>query len=535
MQFGLVGARIAVFFLALLLVACGGGSGGGTPPPVGPPGPQVGSLSVDLASGTVTVTTQPSHLTLSGAAVYDAGTMTVAIDLDVLNSAFGRLIFNLKAQVTGTNEGSVTGDGTFGGDPYVYYGPNALAPGAMETRTITVNNVTGAVDPITVDLALPNHPMIFVPQGSGPSGMQAVDSSGSGQSFAIDNDALIWDSVANNGNNWTSDGVVSPDGRFLYTGFRCQPTVVVIDTTTMTPVLTADLSGAGNLQTDGSGTIGTVDKVRMSPDTRFLYAPLTLNRHTYDDTLQGAMGSNPDCYLVKIDRATMTEVGRVTLILGSTNDARAKAFSCNAAGTWGVTSLNQEGQVFLIDLVTMTIIDTDAGVPGVQPYDVSAMGMAPRDAAMSPDGSRIYVGFTGDDGSDGTLGVIDTATGMMTPLPLPSTYVRNYIGNLVFGPDGKLYFAHGYTTIVGEPGLSIYDPATMLWTEFYDPSDALVSLFFSHDGTRYYTLLYNLSPNEIRAYQIGTDTVIPNEADGGPGIVLPQSGNWGHLGVITPF
>jgi sugar lactone lactonase YvrE len=502
------------------------------------------SLSVDLGTNTLSIV-QPANLTLSGTAVYDDAADTVTIDLTILNSGFPRLIFNLKTLVTALAEGTVTGDGTFSGDPFVYYGPEALAPGAMTTRQVVINGVTGAVDPATADLELLDHVMAYVPGGGyGGTPNLAIDTSGSGMSGMVDHFALAFSGAG--GDNGIQDAVISPDGRFLYLAARNQPMLIVVDTTTLTAVAGGDLTGNNNIQFDQTGSIGFVDGVVMSPDTLFLYALVTEGCHNYSTEGSNITGyggpslvANTTAWLVKLNRATLQEVGRVAL---TTNNAGApsvgaKGLSLSPNGLRAACCLKNQGEVYLVETPTMTLFDADLGMAGSPPFDVSGHSLRPRHTTFSADGNTLYVAHSGGT-DDKSLDVIDLTTRTVSPLAATANfagYSYSETGDLVLGPDGRLYYTHPYKDTF--PGLSIYDFGGGTWTDFHMAPDFISpnAMTFSSDGTRYW-LYHNSGGPDDRLYQfeVGTDALVPNEADGADFIPLPSNG-WGHTCVVSPF
>ncbi|MCZ6596089.1 MAG: WD40 repeat domain-containing protein [Planctomycetota bacterium] len=477
-------------------------------------GPQTGSLSVSIATGKVNVVTQPQALTLSGTAVLDSPASTLTVSL-LLQNISNQIVFNPKILVTNLNEGTVTGDGTFGGgggDPYVYYGPKSMRSGASVTRDIVIDGVSGTIPDITLDVEIVFHPMFFV--SSDYDVLMAVDSSGTNQTFLIDGLPLGYQ-----GDNFFDmvflDGVASPDGRFIYMGSRNQPALTILDTTTLLPVMGKDLTGNGNIAFDSTGTIGSVDAVTMSPDAKHLYAVLNEGAHAV--RFSGTYNT-PEVSVVKIRRSDLSVVGRLTLLDPGAPfiEHRGHKASLSADGSLGVVAVTEQGLVFLFDAVSMTLLQT---------FDVSTTSTELRLAALAPDGSTIYAAYIDN---DGTLDVIDVATGGVSTLALPTPETSlNWVGALTFGPDGRLY----YTRVTQSPGLSIYDPVSMTWVE-QTVVGACYGVAFSADGTTYYANDYDNS--EIHAFDIATDAIIPNEADGGP--TIPHSNwVWGHCFIVTPL
>ncbi|MHC5011154.1 MAG: YncE family protein [Planctomycetota bacterium] len=541
-----------LFTLVLALAACGGGSGGGAPPPppIVEPGAQAGTLSVDLGTGAVSVPTQPANLVLSATGMWD-GMNTLTIDLSILSN-YPRLLFNLKALIAAVNQGTASGtDGTFGGDPFYYYGPEALAPGTSRLETLTLNGVDGTVDPVVVDLAFLNHPTLISSGGYQDIGF--ADSAGTNLGANIEPHGLNFAGFSGDGGAG-EQGALSPDARFLYLGSRSNPGLTVWDLTTLNGVVGLDLSGGG-IAFDGTGAVGAVDSVAMSPDAQFLYVLLMLGQHNhcFDTNWQVgssgpttptggvARGTPPQFELVKVHRATLTEVGRTVLAAtGTSTDpldrSRMRFIRMNAAGTLAAIGYQMEGLVLLVDLATLGVVNT---------YDVSAVSKDVRCVALSPDGSKIYVSYR-EDGrfaptNDGTLSVIDVASGMIAPLVPPTVDASpdNNPMSLEFGPDGKLYYVRN-TGGVAFPSLSVYDPATMLWAEHAESPVANGVAFGSFPAAGQllpapaaHVFLFNGQNDVVWLYDLATGMNVP-APDGDPRIDANDL-HRGHTAIVTPW
>ena len=489
---------------------------------------QTGDISVDLGTGVVTVNNQPTMLPLMGTAVYDNVLMTLTIDLTAQND-FPRLLNNLKVLVSNLNEGTVTGDGNFGGTPYVHYGLDALDLGASAVAQIVVDGVTGATDPITFDVEFLNHRMLYG-DGRWDVGLIRIDASGTGINDAISSEPLGYNGAVDDSS--FDDGVVSPDGKFVYVANRNQPAITVIDTTTGTASIGIDLTTGGPaIAFDATGSVGFTDSVDVSPDGQFLYTVLTEGDHPGSSDVQGARAAT-DVYLVKVNRATLVEDSRVQLVAADATFAKGKGFDMDSAGTVGAVCIKELGQVFMVDLTTMAIIDTDPLTAGDQPFDVSATSTDPRQVAVSPAGDTLYVAYAGF--GTGALDVIDVGTGLITPLPLLSPTVDGQIGEFGFGQDGRLYYENPESSAT-EAALSIYTPSGGgSWVEVFSPSTGVnaYGMAFTEDGSRYY--LFDASSKALHEFDATTDTIVPNEADGG--LTIPGSEiDSGHASMVSPF
>ncbi len=533
---------------ALSLAACGGGGGGNN---ATPPGQQIAVLDVDIAAGTVTVTSPASHLVVTGTSTDDGGG-NATVNLSVLSN-FPRLLFNLKALVTSLSDGTTAGDGDFAGDPYVYFGPNALAPAATESSSLTITGLGGTTFSMTVEWV--DHPMVFVPgdnNGGGP--ILAMDSSGTGENNPIDTDAFALHAGGNAGNQ---GGAVSPDGRFLYLAPRNQPGIITVDLTTMTPVMGADLTG-GTIAFDATGSVGFLDDVIMSPDGQFLYALLTEGCHSggsFGGDVDGHGGASlvapSDVHIVKLNRVTQAEVGRATLAtalpLVDGNSPTGKGLSLSPSGTRLAACIREGGMVYVVDAATMTIFDADLVTAGTQGFDTTSIGNRPRRTVFRDDNS-VLVALSGDGDSSGgthdsTMLTIDVAArtvGSLAPAAeYAGTYTYNYIGAVRRHPDGRMFIFHPYND--NFPCVAAYDFGANMWTTAFDNPDSFdtAGACFSPDGSRVYIYVRRgLTDVEDSLVILDADTLLiePMEATGDDE-VLTQGTNtpYGHTCIVTPF
>jgi hypothetical protein len=518
---------------AALVAGCSSGSSGGNPALTGP---QTGSVSVNLATGVVSVPDQAQGIAFSGSAAYDDPTDTVTLSLSIKNTS-KTLLQNAKVLFTSVSEGTIIGDGTYatftpadgGGVPYVYYGPESVLSNGSVTRDITIENVTGAAANLLVDLEVKVHPWIFLPTYW--SGIQAVDASGSGQSLNIEGNDIIGTAFRSSG--WLSvmPSAVSEDGRYVYFGHINQPAIGRLDMTDLSFTLGESLMDTP-LAFDGTGPIGSVEHLTTSPDGNYIYAVLNADAHLY-----AASGQFPTATveLIKLNAKTMAEVDRVTVYEpvalagdgGGSSSIRGRPLSISADGTLGALPITEAGLVSLINLTSMTLVDTDSVTPGEQGFDVSATGTGARFAAISPDKLSICVAHQTSDSPDGTLDSIDVATGGIVAMA-PDTAApagEHRAAFLTYGPDGRLYYGRGNSAVT--PGVSIFDPQSDTWTELDSDVDALGIAFSS---SAYY--LWDEATEQVRAYSLSTDQELSFEATGVPGISLPGAGS-GHGLLLT--
>lgn len=519
--------------VSLLFCGCGGGGGGGGGGPVvAGIGAQTAKIEIDLATLAITVTEAPTHLTLTpepAANWIGLGTpLTFGLGIE---NGYGRLLFNLKAVVESISDvaGTATGDGTFDGKQFFYYGPNALDVAAMANGAITLENLSSDTGTLELELTFLNHKMFFGSNGYYDGDLYANDGAGTGMSHFIDigqfGSSGQGDSTSS-GNGTPFEGCCSADGRYAYFGCRNQPAIIILDTTTMTPTLGTDLTGADNIKHDGDGTgsWGFTRGVTMSPDGQFLYVMLHTNAEMYECSISVYDDLNGTIELVKLNRATLAEVSRVTILSGI-DEVHAHPLRISSDGTRGSCSLHVydssyghptvtvQGKIVALNLVTMT--------PTI--HDVSSVGLEVERATVTPDGQSIYLAFS--DSSFGGLYRMPFLGGAITEVgPAITGFTWQYCKKLDFGPDGRLY-------IVAYSGFAIYNPATNTMSEPARSNNAAYGLGFCASEGRYYVMRDD-SLIECRA--VGTDSIVPSPADGDDEIASPDHSE-GHSFLISPF
>jgi hypothetical protein len=517
------------------LAACGGGGGGGGSsgpgggpgggdPPVELAGPQVGTLQIDLASGAVLVTAQPQALVLGGSAVYDALAGSVVLSLSLLNHST-TVLASPKVLFTGLSEGTVAGDGTFGPAPalpYVYFGPESMLTEAAVARDVLIEGVSGASPTLEVAVDVRRHPWIFF--ASAWDDVSAADASGTGAALSIDVHAFGFKG---------EDAIFRPeasssDGRYLRFACRNQPAVATLDLADLSFSLGSSLMG-GVIAFDGSGAVGSTDGLTAAGD--FLYAVVNVGAHSFRSA---GDYPPPEVRLVKLDAEDLsvegelsvfpsTEVAPVGGAQGDFVEYRGRKLSVSADGARGALAITDLGLVFLLDLAAMSVIDADPLAPGDQAFDLSPGSQRARFAALSPDGSAIYAVRQG---GDGTLDVIDVATGAVTPLTPPSPVGPTYLGFLVFGPDGRLYYGRDLD-FDATPGLAIYDPAALSWSVPEGIADAS-----GIDFTAEAYCVHDSGSDELVCFGLADDAVLAVEATGAASIPAVGSDR-GHGLAIT--
>jgi hypothetical protein len=485
--------------------------------------PQSGALSIDLGSGAVTVLTQPSGLTLSGTAVYNAMAMTLTTSLTVQNDA-GRPLFNLKALVGTVNEGipsgsTLPGTMTF----YSYYGPGALDVAASESRDIVLTGVTGGLDPITIDLSFVDAPMFYGANYGGDWVMFDTSLSGEAHAFVLD------DGLTTAGKQ-LRQGVISSDGLFVYAGEKQSPFISVIDTTTNTVAATMDLSGGG---------VGNVGGITRSLDGNFLFAAYNDGNHYHtgpDDSSGTPTPSNVE--VIEFDRATLMETRSVTLrAVGDNADAvNAREIRLSPDGLrLAIVASNKAGivnELWFVDVATFTVIDTDVGMAGVQPVGLPSGTALAEYLAWSGDGSRIFVGFNDyrwGAGLPADVVIVDPATFATISVPIAG---GGQTSSVFAAGQTALYYASRRSSAAP---LVVLDPVGMLQTPVPAASGSTqaTGVIFHPDGSRYYVADYN----NVSVFDTLTNTQIDADNDLGNGIsdvIMPEQAR-AHMMVVSPY
>lgn len=486
-------------------------------------GPQTGAATVDLTGADTVSFTQPSQIGLSGTATYDDVGDAVTISLTLKNSS-KTVLHNPKVLVSALSEGAVVGDGSFpspaegGGTDYVLFGPESVPPGGSTSRDVDFSGVTGVGTELTMDLEVVVHAWAFVPGND--DGVIATDISGTGEEldlFDIEIEGFGWD-----GDSWMRADTMSPDTRYIYYTNRNQPAVLMFDTVDQTLTIGDSLIG-GTIAYDGTGVVGCIDGLSASPDGKSLYATISHDAHiaTFD-------GDYPVPSLIEVVRLDAKSLGvkdRLTIweppLPGPEGggppyeqDIRGRRMAISTGGSYGAVSVTGSGEVMMINLGSLSIMDTWS-VPGFY---------SPRHVAINADGSTIACGFTWRDDNNGTLQMIDTATGTITPMAPPTVDpgTNAYIGFLEYGPDDRLYYGRPWDGSI--PGVSIYDPVGASWTEITGYGN---SISFGADDW----CIYDDSASELRCFDY-TDVEQTFPATGTTGIPITV-GTWGHGLVIT--
>ncbi|MEO3760658.1 Ig-like domain-containing protein [Mycobacterium sp. B14F4] len=196
---------------------------------------------------------------------------------------------------------------------------------------------------------------------------------------------------------------VSPDGARAYVTNFDSNTVSVVDTARNTVIATIPV---------GTGPLG----VAVTPNGTRAY-----------------VANSGSSTVTVIDTATN---GTSTINLGPAGGGSPWAVAISPDGTRVYVTNPGSGLVSVIDTATNTVIDTNPGMGGVQSIYVAGQ---PRSIALSPDGTRAYVGNV----SNNKVSVINTATYAVTDT---INVVAPY--GVAVSPDGtRAYVTANYNSV----------------------------------------------------------------------------------------
>ncbi len=503
-------------------------------------GPQDATLEIDgvTSSPTVQVLNQPANWVVSATASRDSANNRVFVQL-TLDNRLGHAAFNTKVLVTGTNQGALAnGQGMFAGFPYRFYGRESIPN--MDTRTLqfSFTGVDGSVDPLLIDLRVLTHSMIMVGTHFQSQEMLIYDEGLMVSRGNMPCDAYVGSVAYMNylGHCSWPDAVLSPDAHFIFAGNRSQPGVRVVDTSTWQTVSSFALAATG---------YGSVPSLAWNPGQTDLYAVVNTTGHYRAGGMTLAAG---DVALVHMTQSgnVLTEVDRVTLVSGAlaTDRVRGLRMSISPDGTRAAIPLLGLGQVALVDLSNMQVIDTDAGTAGTQNLDVSAINNSPRETVFSPNSANLYIGFSRNDGDTNAIQVVDLSDFSQTTL---STTVAGAgaVNDLQFDASGRLWVAWNQTDSTDAGAVSVYDltgpTETVIdtTTTMTDGGRFADAIGFSQNMSRAYVGFQGsdgAETYELAVIDTSTLTRVDSDGDSSNGVTNMLAGGkpGGHWALVTP-
>jgi autotransporter-associated beta strand protein/YVTN family beta-propeller protein len=148
-------------------------------------------------------------------------------------------------------------------------------------------------------------------------------------------------------------------------------------------------------------------------------------------------------------------------------------------------------------------------------------GTTPRDLAVSPDGSRIYVANQGSTGSNGSVGIIDTATNTA----LPAINTGGQLVSIAITPDGtRVYALNASGTVY------VIDPA--MNAVVASPTSTISNprgIVTSADSLHYYVT--NLGNQSISQFDVATNTAATPVTTALPPSLMTVSADGAYLYV----
>ncbi len=286
--------------------------------------PQTGRLSLGT-NGEVTTIQTLANLSFSGTTSLSGGTLTVKLSL---KNESTRVLFAPKVLVTNTVGGWSNSDGVFATFPYRAYGA-AIAPGSSSTATWTFTGVS-AGSSLTVDVDVRDGFIITATTRDTVTAGRIVDFS-TGKLVAT----LQAGPTGQGGGAQTTRGGITPDGR-LVIGARTTATVSSFDLATgkriLATTLRAQKAHVPQIAVDRSGS-----------------AAYVLVAEGHPNSVNNNGGSLTQ--LVRLDTATLTESGRLSLDISRNRDITISADSKTLLVSTGVTAKG----VIVVDLQTFTI------------------------------------------------------------------------------------------------------------------------------------------------------------------------------------
>lgn len=495
---------------------------------------QSGTIEVALSPVSATVTTQPTDLTLSATASYDSTNdeLTVAVTLD---SSIQRYIFNPKLVVTSLNAGTfANADESLGGNPLRYYGPEALPPGISRSRDFTFSGIDGSTDPVIFDVELADHRMLYFSVKRSLESFTMFDFGTETPRGGTGCDSTFYTNSNNPGAGCAAHrAVIGPGGTRIYMGHRNMPNLRVFDPATNAVVVEKPLQ-TGPFPSNGPARINAV---ALGPNEAHLYAIVSYGEHKFSKGLAPQVGSD----LVRLDPLTLEETGRIRLITDAIS-GQAYRFAISPDGTLAAIPANftkfDFGQLYFVDLRTMTLVDMDSSAAGDQPLILNPY-FSHRVATFSPDASRVYV--TAD--HDGEVLEVDPATGDVVELPDLFPNDSDIPTFLTFGPNGNLWVARGSSLHNdSEAGIRVIAPANpsdqteVVTTNFTDCCQSRADqVRFSEDGSLAFVTVP--ASSDLAFIDVDTLTRIDKDGDAGNGVTNVPLGAEPrqHVLLLTPF
>ncbi len=293
---------------------------------------QTGSILANAATGTVSVMSAPSSVTLGGTADLNGSTLTVNV---TLRNDTTRVLYAPKLVLGNTLPGGITftnSDGLVTALPYRAYGA-AITPGTTATATWTFDGASASTM-LQLDLALRDGHILTTNRWD-------YNQTSAGEVVDAETGLLVLALAAapagQGGGSHTQQGGITPDGR-LIVGGKTAGTVSSFDLVTGGRLLTANLRKQKAQVMQVILDRGGVAAYALVADGH----PQSLNRN-------GPVGSETE--LVRLDTSTLTERGRLDI---GVSKNRSMDLSPDGRSMLIATGVTAQG-VIVVDLATFTI------------------------------------------------------------------------------------------------------------------------------------------------------------------------------------
>lgn len=462
----------------------------------------------------VTVVEQPEGLSVSGTATFEFGASELKLTLSIENQ-LAKMLYNPKVVVRTAGQGVLANPATIpqtttvlniGGDPFVYYGPEAIGILATATRDLVFSGINGTVDPVELELEIVSHPMLVTGE---------ANSLRIGDSFPSGFHARIGCELGNSGSCNFTETAFNKTGSRLFMSDGRSTNVVALDISSFARIAGPKLSPRG-----------FIDSVVVSPDGQFVYAVLNTNTHRRLGDARTGVGAS--VFLIKLDAFTLEELARVTLVsnsvpVGQVGRARGHRLSMTPDGKFGALVVKHAEQAFHVDLDAMQLLRViNIATPGT---NGELQGLA-RYAAISPDNSKIFVAYRR---IPNRIDVLDVVNSQITPQVINAAPLNHGAGDFQFGPDGRLYLARKQGTA---PGLWIFNPSTLQQKTLL-PGSLVYGIDFSPDGTLLYAS--DQTNSNIRVFTVPGDVEVDNDGNAANGPTpIPSGSHRAHSTAISP-
>lgn len=493
------------------------------------PGDQTAVIEVADPLGTpaATVTTQPAVSSLAVSASVDGSNVTVVVD--ATNDDTGITMLAPKLEFSSVNDGSAVAgdvDGTLANSNPFWRVKSQMGidAGATESFTIRIDGVTGAQDPLVINVGLLYSPVIVwghrAREGAGL--VEAMDSA-TGDSLGV---------FGSCGKNrcGTFGAVISPDNRRLYMGSRNNSVVKAFS------LATGQLINSGSIVSDdvekGSGS----EKDNVDPTT----VPVLAGDFARNRLLAGlsyrcrnsTRKHGGGVELVSLDPVTLQPMERVSVQAWGTGTlATAVALSPDgsvigvATGDWSQETGASSGAHFFDanTLALMGSVNLTNEAPGIGEVRRMVFTSNATAAVASRRNGRLYE--------------IDLAANFaLSELTHDGPTGNNdaKVGSLTIGPAGALW------ATFHQQGGFVHFPSAAPGGTFYDVTGDVDSIAFSPDGsTAFASRARGDGNNGVQGSQIFLfDPTTLNPANPGSltfTTVESIRGHKGHYAAMSPF